>query len=288
MSNLYFDTNATTPMAPVVKKRMASLLEEGQGNPSSVHSDGRQAREMREGARGSVARFLDCLPSEVVFTSGATEGNNTVFHSVWEGRPAGRNKIITTTVEHDSVFKPVKNCQQEGAEIVFVKVNRAGELDTEGLLAHLDDRTLLVSVMLANNETGIIFPVAEVARMAHDVGALVHCDAACAVGKMEVSFRDWGVDFLSFSAHKFYGPTGIGALLVKEGVELESLLLGGAQEGNRRGGTENLLGIVGMAEAFRLRLKILRRRTAESGDCDVFSRRRFFDSSRRRSFTKGP
>lgn len=250
MSRLYFDYNATTPMVPTVRVLMTELMGQDEGNPSSVHQDGRRARRLSEEARRKIADSLDCEPTEVVFTSGATESNNTVFNSLWESRPARRNKIITTSVEHDSVFRPAKKLEESGAEIVFIPVERSGEIDWDFLSRHLDDRTLLVSAMLANNETGMIFPVTKIVDTAHKVGALVHCDAACAVGKIPISFKELGVDFLSLSAHKFYGPKGIGALLVRKGVHLEPLLLGGAQEGNRRSGTENLSGIVGMAYAI--------------------------------------
>lgn len=250
MSRLYFDYNATTPMLPAVRQVLAALIGDDTGNPSSVHRDGRQARRLLEEARRKVADFLDCDQPEISFASGATEANNTVFHSVWKSRPTGRNKIITTMVEHDSIFKPAKRLAERGAEVGFISVDRAGEIDWEAFSRRLDERTLLVSVMLANNETGMVFPVEKIAEAAHKVGALVHCDAACAVGKIPISFKELGVDFLSLSAHKFYGPKGIGALLVKKGIHLEPLLLGGAQEGNRRAGTENLLGIVGMAEAL--------------------------------------
>lgn len=236
----YLDYNAGAPVRPDVVAAMAEALAEP-GNPSSVHGPGRRARARVEAARAAVAELVGAAPAGVVFTSGGTEANNLVL------RGCGRSRILVSAVEHASVREAVP-----GAEII--PVDGDGIVDLAALARLLaDGGPALVSVMLANNETGVIQPVAEVAALAHSHGALVHCDAAQAPGRLSVSVSDLCVDFLTLSAHKLGAPAGIGALVsVNPDFSLAPILLGGGQERRRRAGSENLAGIVGFGTAARL------------------------------------
>lgn len=251
MDRIYLDYNASTPLAPAVKKVLSQAIENSYKNPSSLHHEGQVARARVEEARSMIAGLLGAEDQEVCFTSGATEAHNFLFQSLWARRPKGRDKIITTAVEHDSVIKPLEYLQVQGAELCILSVNGRGELDSQEIAKVLDERTLCVSTMLANNETGIIFPVQELAGLAHAQGALFHTDVACAVGKIPLHFKTLGADFLSFSGQKFYAPQGIGALVINKKVPtLQPDLLGGPQERGRRAGTENVLGILALEQAL--------------------------------------
>lgn len=256
MSRLYFDYNATTPVPPQVSEALLHALKQDWKNPSSVHQEGREARKVLEGARNRMAVCLGCLESEIILTSGATESNNAILSSVWEGRE-GRNRIIATAVEHESLLNPLKSLAKKGAEIHFLSVNQKGELNAAELEEVLNEKTLFLSVMMANNETGILFPVRQLAEKAHQKGILVHTDASCAGGKIPLSFKELGVDFLSLSGHKFYAPKGAGLLLAKEGLDFYPYLGGGPQEKGKRAGTENILGALGMEAGLDFALKDL-------------------------------
>jgi len=233
----YLDHNATSPLRPAVLDAMVEALRAG-GNPSAVHSVGRKARSLVEAARRSVAGLVGCLPGEVVFTSGGTEANNLAL------RGAGHRRVLVSAVEHDSVGKASPD-----GEIIGVDGEGVVDLGAlERMLAQPGERAL-VSVMLANNETGVVQPVGEVVRLARGAGALVHCDAVQAVGKLGFDVHGLGVDYLSLSAHKLGGPAGIGALVVCNGAPLAPDRLGGSQEANRRAGTENVAGIAGFGAA---------------------------------------
>jgi len=234
----YLDHNATSPIRPAVLDAMVEALRAG-GNPSSVHSAGRAARTRIDVARRQVAMLVGALPSEIVFTSGGTEANNMALGGT------GRRRVLVSAVEHESVLKAVPQAD-------IIPVDRNGVVDLAALERMLaGSPPTLVSVMFANNETGVIQPVAEVVRLAHAAGALVHCDAVQAVGKAPVDFRGLGVDYLSLSAHKLGGPTGVGALVVRAGAPFTSDRKGGGQESNRRAGTENVAGIVGFGAAAK-------------------------------------
>lgn len=255
MQRFYFDYNATTPLAPEVINCLHEFISFDLKNPSSIHKEGREAHKRLEEARGQLAHHLGANPEEVIFNSGTTEGNNTVFTSVWEQRPLHKNKIIITTIEHDAVLKPLEALKKKGLDIQFLPVNAQGEISLTDYDQLLDEKTLLVSVMLANNETGMIFPVQKLAQKAHQKGILFHTDAACAIGKMKVSFSELGVDFLTLSGHKFYAPKGGGAILRRRKTFLYPILHGGNQEDALRAGTENILGILGMSQGLNYALK---------------------------------
>ena len=231
----YLDWNATAPLRPEAAAAVASALALG-GNPSSVHGRGRVARQLVEESRAAVAALAGAPADAVVFTSGGTEANHLALLG------AGRERVLISAVEHSSVL-------QAAPEAERIPVDRDGLVDPAALAAMLDDRPALVSVMLANNETGVIQPVAEIARSAHAHGALFHCDAVQAAGKMPLSLAVIGADFLTLSAHKIGGPAGIGALVMAPGAEVTPLQRGGGQERNCRAGTENLAGIAGFAAA---------------------------------------
>jgi len=219
------------------------------GNPSSLHQAGRQvARELKQ-ARRDIASFLGASDeSEIIFTSGGTESNNAAFRStLWAARP--KRKLVTTAVEHSSILKLAKALQEEGALVDYVNVSQEGDLDLGRLKLALGPDAALVSVMMANNETGVLFPVAEIAKWVRDANILFHVDAVQAVGKIPVLLKDQPIDFLSLSAHKLGGPKGVGVLYVRKGVPFRPFCFGGGQERGRRAGTENVAGIIGLAAA---------------------------------------
>lgn len=255
-SRLYFDYNATTPLAESVRDEIMRALE--LKNPSSSHSDGRAAAKEMAQARSKIANLIGCHPDEIIFTSGATEANNLAVGGLWESRPNETiDTIVTTSVEHDCVLRPLVRLQSKGAKVIKLKVDEKGELDLNEARKMITRQTLFVSAMLANNETGIVFPVHELAEIAHASGALLHVDAACGMGKLPFNFAKSNADLLSFSAHKFYGPKGIGALVIRKGVYLTPQILGGTHELGRRAGTENVSGILGLARALEFALEDL-------------------------------
>lgn len=263
---VYMDYNATTPLHPEVKRAMIEDFEIF-ANASSMHEAGRRAYARVEEARASVARLIGAPdPSCVYFTSGGSESNNTVFNTMYDlGRKRDekgrlRNKIITTAIEHPCVLRSAEHLRDEGFPVVFLKVDKDGRIDMEELERELDPSrsaggpTLLVSVMAANNEIGTIEDIARVAALAKARGAFVHTDATQAAGKIPVDVEAWGVDYLTLSCHKIYGPKGIGGLYVRKGAPIDPLVRGGHQEKGVRAGTYNNQGILGFGEAARLAL----------------------------------
>lgn len=248
---VYIDNNATTPLAEPVLEVMLPWLQESYANPSSPYGPGRRAARAMWTAREQVARLIGASPSDIVFTSGGTEANNTAVSMAVRARP-GRSRIAVSSIEHHSIIESAEAFAQAGREIVMIPVTADGCVDGDACSRRVDDETSLLSVMTVNNETGVIQPVQDLVEHAHSVGALVHTDAVQAVGKLRVSVERLGVDLLTISAHKFHGPKGMGALWIRPGLEVEPLMRGGSQEGHRRGGTENVAGIVGLGAAAEL------------------------------------
>jgi len=224
------------------------------GNASSMHGFGREAAFAIEQSREKIAALIECDPDEVVFTSGASEANNTVFNIFRDAIDLGskKNRIVTTVIEHPSITETVKFLKKRGYRIDEVPVDKTGRVDLETLATYLDEDVALVSIMTGNNEIGTIQPIAEITKMAHAVGAYMHTDATQAIGKIPVTMKTWGVDYMSISAHKFYGPKGIGVLAVKKKVPFEAFVHGGHQEGGKRAGTYNTPYIVGTGVAAEL------------------------------------
>jgi cysteine desulfurase len=253
---VYLDNNATTRPAPEVVAAMLPYLSEMYGNPSSVHRMGQRARQGVDEARAQVATLVGCADSELLFTGGGTEAINTAIRGLLAVR-SPRKRIVTTTVEHSATRELCQQLAREAFEIVEVPVDVTGALDLDRLRAEVNDATALASVMWANNETGVIFPVDQVAKICKAARVPFHCDATQAVGKLEVDFKAVGIDAASFAAHKFHGPKGTGALFARKGLRFRPLLIGGPQERGRRGGTENVAGIVGMGVAAELARRAL-------------------------------
>lgn len=251
MDPVYVDNNATTQVAPEVFEAMRPFFTEFYGNPSSMHSFGGVASDKIDAARASVADLIGALPEEIVFTSCGTESDSTAIRAALESNP-DKKHIITTRVEHPAVKSLCEFLSQKGYRITFVPVNAEGRLDRDYLFDHLTDDTAIVSIMWANNESGVIFPVEPISKAIRDRGIVFHTDAVQAVGKIPIDMKNTGADMLSLSAHKFHGPKGIGVLYVRKGTKFSPFLLGGHQEGGRRGGTENVPYIVGMGKASEL------------------------------------
>ena len=253
---IYLDHNATTPVDPVAAQSMLRGLQDLFGNASSVHYYGQQAKAAIDEARTAVAALLGGEPSEIVFTSGGTEADNFAIRGAAEAlEPAGRRHLITCGIEHEAVLNTVRGLAKRGWQMTVLPLDATGIVSPDRLREAMTDDTALVSVMHANNEIGTIQPIAELASVAHAHGALFHTDAVQSAGKIPVNVRTLGVDLLAVSAHKFYGPKGVGALWAKRGVRLSPFLNGGKQERNRRAGTENVPGIIGMGVAAQLALQ---------------------------------
>ncbi|HEY7698417.1 MAG TPA: cysteine desulfurase family protein [Vicinamibacteria bacterium] len=261
----YLDYNATTPLAPEVLEAMLPYLREDFGNPSSIHQLGRRAKGALLEARETMASFLSAAANEMVFTASGTEADNLAILGVVaaeeeEARP--RRHLVTSTIEHHAVLNVVKQLEKKGHRVSYLPVDGSGRVTPSALQQALRPDTLLVSIMSANNETGVIQPVKELADASRRAGALFHTDAVQACGKIEVDVEKWGVDLLSLSAHKLYGPKGVGALYLRQGTAFKPLMRGGGQERSRRPGTENVAGIVGLAEAARRSAAMLREESA--------------------------
>jgi cysteine desulfurase len=252
MKRIYLDYNASTPIAPEVAAAMHGFLTEHFGNPSSLHWAGAPAKAAVEHARAQVARRLGSSADEIVFTSGGSEANNHAIKGAFFARQSPANHIITTRVEHPATLQPCRFLETLGAEVTYVPVDRTGRVDPEDVRRAVTDRTLLITVMHANNEVGTIQPIREIAALARERGILFHTDAAQSVGKILTDVEELGVDLLSVAGHKLYAPKGVGALYIRHGVRIEPLIHGAGHESGRRAGTENVLLDVGLGAACEL------------------------------------
>jgi cysteine desulfurase len=253
---VYLDNNATTPLDPAVIEEMLPFLRQYYGNPSSGYAFAARARNAVNLARERLAALLGCAPAEIFFTSGGTESNNAVIHSALQFEPNGKH-VVTSAVEHSAVLRPCQDLEKHGCAVTFLGVDRRGNVDLAELEAAVRSETALVSMMWANNETGVLFPVQKIAEICRRKGVLFHTDAVQVIGKIPIRLRETAINFLSLSAHKFHGPKGMGALYVNGRTRFNSLIAGGGQENGHRGGTENVAGIVGLGKAAELALKYL-------------------------------
>ena len=251
MNRLYLDCAANTPLLPEVKQAMAEWLEQG-GNPSSLHAPGREAKRVLEQARRQVAGLINAKPEEIYFTSCGSESNNWAIHGLLQANKRKGNHLVVSSIEHPSVLLTAKRLEREGYDVTYLPVTSEGIVDPDTLKAALKSTTVLVSIMHANGEIGTIEPIAELAAITHEAGALFHPDAIASVGHVPVDVKQLRVDALSLAANQFYGPTGAAALYVREGVRILPLIDGGGQETGARSGTENLIGLIGMGEAAEL------------------------------------
>ena len=253
MTRVYMDANATTPLLPEVMEAMRPYWMERFGNASSIHLDGQQARAAVDRARATLAEFFNCHDAEVVFNSGGTEGDNTAIFGLL--RPG--DHFITTSIEHSAILRAADRVAQSGVEVTFEAPTASGLIDPAEIQRALRPETRLVSVMLANNETGVLQPVEEIGKIAKAAGVFFHIDAVQGAGKVPFDVRRFGCHLCSISAHKMHGPKGVGALFVRRGTPLEPLLVGGTHERRQRAGTENVPGIVGLGKAAEMAMRSL-------------------------------
>jgi cysteine desulfurase len=270
---IYLDNNATTQLDPGVIEEMLPFLTRHYGNPSSGYSFAATARKAINLARERLAALLGCEPVEIVFSSGGTESNNAVINSALQLEAGGKH-VITSAVEHSAVLRPCQDLAKRGYDVTFLGVDGHGNLDVAELEAAIRPGTALVSIMWANNETGVVFPIEKIAEICRQKGVLFHTDAVQATGKIPMRLRDSPINFLSLSAHKFHGPKGVGALYISRRTRFSPLIAGGGQENERRGGTENVASIVGLGKAADLALKYL-----GEGKCNIRSMRDRFEKS---------
>ena len=254
MEKIYLDHNATTPLHPEVLNAMLPALQDNFGNPSSIHSFGRSARVQLDEAREKVARLIGASSSEIIFTSGGTEANNLALLGV--ALKDKEKKIITSKTEHPSVLNPCRQLEEQGVEVHYLDVDRFGRIDINNLESQITESTALISLQHANSETGVLQDIKKVSELARSNGVLFHTDAVQSVAKIEFDLKDYPVDMLSISAHKFNGPKGVGALFLRKGTPaLFAPVSGGSQEKKRRGGTENVAGIIGFGKACEMAIK---------------------------------
>jgi cysteine desulfurase len=268
---IYLDNNATTQLDPAVIEEMLPFLTKYYGNPSSGYAFAATARKAINLARERLAALLGCEPAEIVFTSGGTESNNAVINSALQFETRGK-RVVTSAVEHSAVLRPCQDLAKRGCDVTSLGVDRDGNLDLAELEAAILPGTTLVSIMWANNETGVVFPIEKIAEICREKRVLFHTDAVQATGKIPMRLGDSSINFLSLSAHKFHGPKGAGALYVSRQTRFSPLIAGGGQENGRRGGTENVASIVGLGKAAELALKYL-----AEGQCNIRSMRDRFE-----------
>lgn len=252
MKKYYLDNAATTPTDPRVLQAMLPCFTEVYGNPSSQHAFGQTAKHLVEEARKTVASFIEASPEEIIFTSGGTEGNNTVIEGIAHARREKGNHVITSKIEHHSILEPCHFLEKEGFEVTLIPVNEYGLVDPDDVRKAITEKTILISIMHANNEIGTIQPLTEISKIARENGIYFHTDAVQTFGHFPISVNELQIDLLSASAHKLYGPKGIGILYVRKGTRIEPILRGGDQEKRRRASTHNVPGIVGLGKAVEL------------------------------------
>ncbi len=252
MDRIYLDNNATTQPDPRVCKAIQEALEINWGNPSSLHWHGQKAKNILDSAREDMANLINADPLEVHFTSGGTESDNIAILGAAKTFSDKGKRIVTSSIEHPAVLTTCRGLASQGFEIVEVPVDKSGRVDPADVKKAMSDDTVLVTIMAANNETGSVQPVHEIGKIAKEAGALFHTDAVQGIGKIDIDVKDWPVDMMSVSGHKFYGPKGTGALWVRKGLRISGANLGGGQEMGMRGGTENIPGIAGMGMAAKI------------------------------------
>ncbi len=252
MNKIYMDNASGAPMHPQAIEAMITFLKEGFGNPSNLHQFGRMTNEAILAARGQVARLINAKPGEIIFTSSGTEANNFALKGILESHKKKGNHIITSEIEHFSILNPLKTLEKSGYTVTYVPVDKHGTVNPDDVKKAIKPTTVMVSVMYANGEIGSIEPIREIGAITREKGIIFHTDAVAAVGQVPVNVAEAQVDALSMSANQFGGPSGIGALYLREGMRILPLLQGGVQEGGRRAGTENITGIVGMGKAAEL------------------------------------
>ncbi len=249
---IYFDHAATTPLDKRVFEKMAPYFTESFGNANSQHAFGREAIKAVDEARDAIAKIINAKPSEVYFTSGGTEADNWALRGIAKAYEAKGKHIVISPIEHAAMLVTAKELEKDGFSVDYMKVDEFGVVDLEHLKSIVTDGTILVGCMLANNEVGTIEPIKEIAEIAHARGALAFTDAVQAAGVLKTDVKELGVDLMSMSSHKIYGPKGVGALYVRNGVKIDGIITGGHQERMKRGGTTNVPGVVGFAEAFKI------------------------------------
>ena len=246
---LYFDNSATTPIDQDVQSLMSDLNQNIYGNPSSIYASGRNAKNIIEIARRKLANAINSKPSEIIFTGGGSEANNIVL---WDMVHKKRNHVITSSIEHPAILLVLRELEKLGVKHTIVPVDKNGLIDPDDIKKNIISDTGLISIMMANNEVGTIEPIQEIARIAQDHDVLFHSDAIQVLGKLPIDVKKLQLDIMSFSAHKFYGPKGVGALYIKDGVSINPMIIGGSQEKNMRAGTENVSGIAGLGLAAEM------------------------------------
>ncbi|MBI4854849.1 MAG: cysteine desulfurase [Acidobacteria bacterium] len=252
MTSIYLDYNATSPLDKEVLEAMLPYLTDNFANSISFHSFGQAARKGLEEARNQVAALVNCLPSEVIFTGGGTESNNSVIRGVARSRHSLGNHIITSQIEHPSIIKCCKELELEGFETTFLPVNGLGQIDITLLERSITDKTILISIMHANNEVGTIQPISEIGKVARKKGIYFHTDTAQSISKLPIDIQEMSIDMMTVAAHKFYGPKGVGALIVRQAIDLAPYMLGAGHENGRRAGTVNVAGAVGLGKACEI------------------------------------
>ena len=258
---IYLDNAASTQIHEDVLNSMLPYLKEQYGNPSSIHRYGRLAHKAIEKARKQIASLINADPAEILFTSGGTESNITALRGISMKNPS--SQIITSSIEHDAILEPCKKLIQNGFDVIYLPVNQFGVVDYADLKNHISEKTSLVSIMFGNNEVGTIQPISEIAKICNEHNIPFHTDAIQAVGKIPIDVKELGMDLLSISSHKLYGPKGIGALYIKNGIDIDPVILGGGQEHGLRSGTENVAGIVGFGKACEIAKNNLNENTSK-------------------------